>query len=69
MSTHKLARLAALVLSALALSAIAQEKKGVTQPELNYQAGTSPLAAEPMVQSINPKSPPRHATAVCTLQL
>jgi nitrite reductase (NO-forming)/hydroxylamine reductase len=58
MSTHKLARLAALVLSALALSAIAQEKKGVTQPELNYQAGTSPLAAEPMVQSINPKSPP-----------
>ncbi len=58
MSTHKLARLAALVLSALALSAIAQEKKGVTQPELNYQAGTSPLASEPMVQSTNPKAPP-----------
>ena len=25
---------------------------------MNYQAGTSPLAAEPMVQSVNPKAPP-----------
>jgi nitrite reductase (NO-forming)/hydroxylamine reductase len=25
---------------------------------MNYQAGTSPLASEPMVQSLNPKAPP-----------
>ncbi|MDE2594733.1 MAG: c-type cytochrome [Burkholderiales bacterium] len=31
--------------------------KGVTQPEMNYQAGTSPLADEPMYQSTNPKAP------------
>ncbi len=31
--------------------------KGVTQPEMNYQAGTSPLANEPMYQSSNPKAP------------
>jgi nitrite reductase (NO-forming)/hydroxylamine reductase len=49
---------AALVLSTLALAALAQEKKGVSQPEMNYQAGTSPLVNEQMVQSINPKSPP-----------
>ena len=58
MRTRKLARVAALVLSTLALAAMAQEKKGVSQPEMNYQAGTSPLVNEPMVQSINPKSPP-----------
>ena len=32
--------------------------KGVTQPEMNYQAGTSPLANEAMYQSTNPKAPP-----------
>ena len=58
MRTRKLAPLAALVLSTLALTAMAQEKKGVSQPEMNYQAGTSPLADEPMVQSTNPKAPP-----------
>lgn len=36
----------------------AQDKKGVTEPELKYQAGGSPLGAEPMVQSTNPKAPP-----------
>ncbi|HEY0885228.1 MAG TPA: cytochrome D1 domain-containing protein [Ramlibacter sp.] len=36
----------------------AQEKKGITTPELNYQAGSSPLAKEQMVQSTNPKAPP-----------
>jgi nitrite reductase (NO-forming)/hydroxylamine reductase len=32
--------------------------KHTTQPEINYQAGSSPLAAEPMYQSNNPKAPP-----------
>ena len=36
----------------------AQDKKGVTEPELKYQAGASPLADEPMYQSTNPKAPP-----------
>ncbi|MBE0549095.1 MAG: c-type cytochrome [Rubrivivax sp.] len=34
------------------------EKKGVTEAELKYQAGASPLATEPMYQSSNPKAPP-----------
>ncbi len=37
-------------------SAITQEKN-VTQPEANYQAGSSPLVDQPMVQSVNPKAP------------
>jgi nitrite reductase (NO-forming) / hydroxylamine reductase len=53
---------AALALSTLALSGFAQEKKGVTTPEMNYQAGTSPLVNEPMVQSSNPKAPPMTMT-------
>jgi len=32
--------------------------KSVTEAEKNYQAGASPLASEPMVQSSNPKAPP-----------
>jgi nitrite reductase (NO-forming)/hydroxylamine reductase len=32
-------------------------EKGMTQPEMNYQAGTSPLANEAMYQSTNPKAP------------
>src|SRR5262245_36594005 len=32
--------------------------KHTTQPEINYQAGSSPLASEPMYQSSNPKAPP-----------
>ena len=52
-------RLAAPLLAAtFALAAFAQQHKGeVTQPEINYQAGSSPLVAEPMVQSSNPKAP------------
>ncbi len=38
--------------------ALAQDKKPVTQPEMNYQAGGSPLASEPMYQATNPKAPP-----------
>jgi nitrite reductase (NO-forming)/hydroxylamine reductase len=33
-------------------------KKGVTEPEVRYQAGSSPLAAQEMHQNINPKAPP-----------
>jgi nitrite reductase (NO-forming)/hydroxylamine reductase len=36
----------------------AQDKKPVTEPELKYQAGASPLADEPMYQATNPKAPP-----------
>ena len=58
MTTRKLARLAALALSTLALAAVAQEKKDVSAPEMNYQAGSSPLADVPMYQGTNPKAPP-----------
>ena len=54
-----------IVLSSLAMAAMlvagavhAQDKKNLTQPEANYQAGGSPLAGEPMYQSTNPKAPP-----------
>jgi len=54
--------IAALLLAGLPWAAHAQttplEKKGVTEPELRYQAGASPLGDEPMVQSSNPKAPP-----------
>ncbi|MBS0434862.1 MAG: c-type cytochrome [Proteobacteria bacterium] len=49
---------AALLISLASFGAAAQEKKGVTEPELKYQAGSSPLANEPMYQSTNPKAPP-----------
>ena len=58
----------ALLLAAWAGSAGAQQpatahdKAGVTPSELNYQAGTSPLANEPMYQSTNPKAPPMTMT-------
>ncbi|MDO8945221.1 MAG: cytochrome D1 domain-containing protein, partial [Desulfobacterales bacterium] len=58
MKIKKYTQVAALALAALAVSAFAQDKKGVTTPEMNYQAGTSPLVNEPMVQSTNPKAPP-----------
>lgn len=45
-------------LASLVATGIAQDKKTVTQPEMNYQAGASTLASEPMVQSLNPKAPP-----------
>ncbi|WP_310564853.1 cytochrome D1 domain-containing protein, partial [Hydrogenophaga sp.] len=54
-----------IVLSSLAMAAMlvagasqAQDKKNLTQPEANYQAGGSPLANEPMYQASNPKAPP-----------
>ncbi len=54
-----------IILSSLAMTAMlvaggihAQDKKNLTQPEANYQAGSSPLGSEPMVQSVNPKAPP-----------
>ena len=57
MTTRKLVSLAALAMSTLALTAVAQEKKDVSKPEMNYQAGSSPLADVPMYQSTNPKAP------------
>ena len=42
----------------VALPATAQDKKPVTPSELQYQAGTSPLAGAPMHQATNPKAPP-----------
>ena len=48
--------LAAALLIAAPL-AVAQDKKAVTPAEMNYQAGGSPLASEPMYQSSNPKAP------------
>ena len=54
-----------IILSSLAMAAMlvsgsiqAQDKKNLSQPEANYQAGSSPIGSEPMVQSINPKAPP-----------
>ncbi len=59
MRSMKLKHLAAITTVMLAASAFAQEhKKDVSQPELNYQAGGSPLANEPMYQSTNSKAPP-----------
>lgn len=57
MKNHKLTRLAALVFSTLVWNAVAQHKEGATAPELNYQAGSSPLANTPMYQSMNPNAP------------
>ncbi len=49
---------AALLLAAAPLWSSAQDKKPVTESELKYQAGASPLADEPMYQATNPKAPP-----------
>ncbi|WP_313071444.1 cytochrome D1 domain-containing protein [Melaminivora sp.] len=57
MKTRTLARATALALSTLALAAMAQHEKDVSKTELNYQAGSSPLADVPMYQSSNPKAP------------
>ena len=38
-------------------TAIAQDKKPVSEAEIKYQAGSSPLGQEEMHQSINPKAP------------
>ena len=58
MKSLKLKAVTALVLSSIALAGWCDDKKSVSQPEMNYQAGSSPLATEPMVQSLNPKAPP-----------
>jgi len=50
--------IATLLLAALPLAGMAQDKKAVTPAEMNYQAGGSPLAGEAMYQSTNPKAPP-----------
>jgi nitrite reductase (NO-forming) / hydroxylamine reductase len=55
-SLIRLTPIAALLV--LATAAMAQDKKPVTPAEMNYQAGTSPLAGEPMYQTANPKAPP-----------
>ena len=58
MTTRKLARIAALVLTTMALTAWAQHAaEGVTPAEMNYEAGTSPLTDVPMHQSSNAKAP------------
>jgi nitrite reductase (NO-forming) / hydroxylamine reductase len=62
MRTTRTTRLAALALAAiLSVAAQAQdkgaEKKGVSEPEMNYQAAPSPLVDTPMYQSTNPKAP------------
>ena len=48
----------AALMAVLPLAAMAQDRKPVTEPELKYQAGASPLAGEAMYQSTNPKAPP-----------
>jgi nitrite reductase (NO-forming) / hydroxylamine reductase len=52
-------RLAAIAIAVAATAlASAQEKPGVKPTEMNYQAGSSPMAGEKMYQSTNPKAPP-----------
>ncbi|MBK7263385.1 MAG: c-type cytochrome [Rubrivivax sp.] len=60
MKNLKLKAAAAAVLGLAMAAAGAQDHKreGVTPAELNYQAGSSPLAKEDMHQSANPKAPP-----------
>ncbi len=55
------APIAAALLAFAASGAIAQDKKpdkGVSEAEIKYQAGSSPLAGVDMYQDINPKAPP-----------
>ena len=56
----RLARAAAWLAVPLAVAAAyAQtEKHPVTEPEIRYQAGSSPLGAADMHQDVNPKAPP-----------
>ena len=58
MKNLRLSKIAAVLLTTMALAAMAQEKKGVTPSEMNYQAGASALVTTPMVQSTNPNAPP-----------
>lgn len=56
MKNLRLAAVAAVLLTSLALSA-QESKPGMSAPEVNYQAGSSPLGDVPMYQSTNPKAP------------
>ncbi len=60
--SRRTGRLLSLALMALVGSGVSSVSlavdKSVTEAEKNYQAGASPLASEPMVQSSNPKAPP-----------
>ena len=58
MRTTPLIGLAATLALAATFNAYSQDKKHITAPEANYQAGASPLANEPMYQASNPKAPP-----------
>jgi nitrite reductase (NO-forming)/hydroxylamine reductase len=58
LTTRVLLFILALAATAVVFDSVAQDKSGVTKPELNYQAGTSPLAGEAMYQATNPKAPP-----------
>ena len=58
MKSVKMTAVAGLVLSSIALSGYGQDKKAVTQSEMNYQGAPSAMVNEPMVQSLNPKAPP-----------
>ncbi len=58
MRSPRLSQVAVVLMTTLALAAMAQEKKGLSQSEANYQAAGSPLATVPMVQRTNPKAPP-----------
>lgn len=49
---------AALSLAAAGASAQEKEHKGVTESEVRYQAGSSPLGKEELHHNINPKAPP-----------
>ena len=58
-TTLRLTTLAAtFALLASPLAQAQDHKKSVSEPELKYQAGASPLANEPMYQATNPKAPP-----------
>jgi nitrite reductase (NO-forming)/hydroxylamine reductase len=57
MKTSQRRLLSVLALAGIAVAAAADDKKSVTQPEVNYQAGQSPVGDEPMYQSTNPKAP------------
>ena len=49
--------MASLLTAGLSFAQTAAEPK-ISQPEANYQAGSSPIGDSPMHQSVNPKAPP-----------
>jgi nitrite reductase (NO-forming)/hydroxylamine reductase len=58
MKTMRVAAMALAALMTTGMSAAQDGKKPVTESELKYQAGASPMADEPMYQATNPKAPP-----------